>query len=286
MAQISVSTVPLTDENVQQVYSWVDGIPLSRPKRNITRDFSDGVLTAEVTKHYFPKLVELHNYSTANSTSQKFYNWNTLNQKVFKKLGFMLSKNDVDLVVNCHPGTVEQILLTLKGVIEAKLEKKAAKEQMMSEISQISEASRYPQQGFPDETIQRMSQIQISQNPPPSIPQSKIQYQTIPPVQQQHQQQPPSKHGPSQVPTQPQQQAPPAQMPPQPQPFNPSLFDRFGVPDLQVKALLDKKDQQIKELQEHVETLETRLQKMEQIIRIKDNKIQKMTQRMQQAGIM
>ena len=36
----------------------VDEIPLSRPKRSITRDFSDGVLMAEVVHHYFPKLVE------------------------------------------------------------------------------------------------------------------------------------------------------------------------------------------------------------------------------------
>jgi len=36
----------------------VDEIPLSRPKRSITRDFSDGVLMAELVHHYFPKLVE------------------------------------------------------------------------------------------------------------------------------------------------------------------------------------------------------------------------------------
>ncbi len=27
---------------MQQIYAWVDEIPLTRPKRNITRDFSDG----------------------------------------------------------------------------------------------------------------------------------------------------------------------------------------------------------------------------------------------------
>jgi hypothetical protein len=39
-------------------YPQVDEIPLSRPKRSITRDFSDGVLMAELVHHYFPKLVE------------------------------------------------------------------------------------------------------------------------------------------------------------------------------------------------------------------------------------
>lgn len=32
----------LTDEELQRIYIWVDSIPLSRPKRNIARDFSDG----------------------------------------------------------------------------------------------------------------------------------------------------------------------------------------------------------------------------------------------------
>lgn len=36
------------EEELQELYSWVDSIPLSRPKRNIARDFSDGVLLAEV----------------------------------------------------------------------------------------------------------------------------------------------------------------------------------------------------------------------------------------------
>lgn len=32
---------------MQQVYAWVDEIPLTRPKRNIARDFSDGGIVYE-----------------------------------------------------------------------------------------------------------------------------------------------------------------------------------------------------------------------------------------------
>ena len=32
----------MDDEELQQIYTWVDEIPLSKPKRNIARDFSDG----------------------------------------------------------------------------------------------------------------------------------------------------------------------------------------------------------------------------------------------------
>jgi hypothetical protein len=37
------------------------------------------VLFAEVVANYFPRHVELHNYSPANGTDKKLYNWNTLN---------------------------------------------------------------------------------------------------------------------------------------------------------------------------------------------------------------
>lgn len=84
----------------------VDEIPLSRPKRNIARDFADSVLLAEIVHHYFPKLVELHNYSSANGIQQKLYNWNTLNQKVFRRLGFMISKQDCEAIATCAPGAL------------------------------------------------------------------------------------------------------------------------------------------------------------------------------------
>lgn len=38
----------LSNDDLTRLYTWVDEIELSRPKRNIARDFSDGVLVAEV----------------------------------------------------------------------------------------------------------------------------------------------------------------------------------------------------------------------------------------------
>ena len=32
----------LTEEELQALYAWIDEIPLSRQKKSITRDFSDG----------------------------------------------------------------------------------------------------------------------------------------------------------------------------------------------------------------------------------------------------
>ena len=105
---------PATDEELQELYEWVDEIPLSRPKRNIARDFSDAVLLAEVIAHYQPRLVQLHNYSSANSLSQKAYNWKTINSKVLRRLGFSLAQDDIDKLINCTPGAVEALLKMTK----------------------------------------------------------------------------------------------------------------------------------------------------------------------------
>jgi len=70
---------------------------LSRSKRNINRDFSDAVLLAEVVAFYFPRAVELHNYSACNSLEGKRYNFKTLNKKVLRRFdGFEIAHYDVE----------------------------------------------------------------------------------------------------------------------------------------------------------------------------------------------
>ena len=104
----------LTEDELKPLYKWIDQIPLSRPKRNIARDFSDGVLVAEVIAHFYPKLVELHNYSGANAMSPKVYNWQTLNARALKKLGFQIPREDFMDVCNCRAGAIERVLKLCK----------------------------------------------------------------------------------------------------------------------------------------------------------------------------
>ncbi|XP_074532606.1 sperm flagellar protein 1 [Halichoeres trimaculatus] len=112
----------LTEEDLQDLYAWIDKIPLSRPKRHITRDFSDGVMAAEVVKHFLPKLVDLHNYVPASSTQQKASNWNLLNRKVFSKLNFVVPEETVRKIVLNTTGAIEPVLRALREKIERKLE--------------------------------------------------------------------------------------------------------------------------------------------------------------------
>ena len=41
------------DNQLMYIYEWVDSIPLSRQKKNISRDFNDAVLLAEMIKYQF-----------------------------------------------------------------------------------------------------------------------------------------------------------------------------------------------------------------------------------------
>ncbi|ORZ32242.1 hypothetical protein BCR44DRAFT_37421 [Catenaria anguillulae PL171] len=104
----------LSEEELTDLFKWVDGFPLSRPKRNFTRDFSDACLAAEIIHQLNPRLVELHNYPPANSTSQKIYNWNTLSFKVLRKLGCALTDDTIQQIVQCKPGIVETVLFDIR----------------------------------------------------------------------------------------------------------------------------------------------------------------------------
>ncbi|KAK9541629.1 hypothetical protein VZT92_001657 [Zoarces viviparus] len=112
----------LNGDELQQLYAWIDKIPLSRPKRHIARDFSDGVMAAEVVKYFFPKLVDLHNYTATNTTQQKLSNWNLLNRKVFSKLNFHVPEKTVKRIALSTAGVIEPVLNALRENIVKKLE--------------------------------------------------------------------------------------------------------------------------------------------------------------------
>lgn len=67
---------------------------------------------------YLPRLVELHNYSAANSVTQKEYNWTTLNDKVFRRFGFHLASDDIEQIVRARPGIIERTLLNMRTKLE------------------------------------------------------------------------------------------------------------------------------------------------------------------------
>ncbi|KAG5315977.1 PREDICTED: sperm flagellar protein 1-like [Acromyrmex echinatior] len=101
-------------DHLDEIYDWIDQIKFSRPKRNIARDFSDGVLMAELLKRYYPKYVDVHNYVAGNSIAKKTDNWSTLNRKVLSKIDMRLGKEMINQLASSQPGIIEKVLTDLR----------------------------------------------------------------------------------------------------------------------------------------------------------------------------
>ncbi|XP_012223119.2 sperm flagellar protein 1 [Linepithema humile] len=102
------------NETDKELDAWIDGITFSRQVKNLSRDFSDAVLMAEILKFYYPRYVELHNYVPANNYNTKKENWNTLNRKVLTKIDMKLNKDTIHHLANASQGAIEKLLLELK----------------------------------------------------------------------------------------------------------------------------------------------------------------------------
>ena len=206
---------------------------VSRPKRNIARDFSDGMMLAEVVAAYFPSFVELHNYSPAHSIQQKLYNFDTLNQRVLKKLGFQIPRPVIEDIANCRPGAIENVLNALQYKMAKYREKMKKKSGGGGSIAGSDSGLKQQQQQQQINNNNNVNDSKASENKVPSNKQAGG-----------------ARGGKAAA-------APTAQM----------IVDQ---------EILVEKEQQIRELQETVEVLELKVAKLEQLLRLKDNKIAKL----------
>ncbi len=111
----------LNDQMLEELYEWIDHIPLSRQKKRIERDFSDGYCVAEIVHHFLPQIIDMHNYTPAFNMQQKMANWGILNSKVFNRFGLNVPLNITQNICNCRPGYIEVLLHNLRYKIEEKL---------------------------------------------------------------------------------------------------------------------------------------------------------------------
>ena len=72
----------INEDEIREVYEWVDSFTLSRIKRSISRDVSDAVLLQEILKVYFPSTVVLNTIVQAHSRKDKLVNWDYLRRTV------------------------------------------------------------------------------------------------------------------------------------------------------------------------------------------------------------
>ncbi|XP_060942750.1 sperm flagellar protein 1 [Limanda limanda] len=245
----------LSEEELLGLYAWIDGIPLARPKRHITRDFSDGaalqkfflflpssasssaVMAAEIVKYFLPKLVDLHNYIPANSTPQKLSNWSLLNRKVFSKLNFHLPEDTVSKIALSTAGAIEPVLSALREKIDKKLEQDADNILYRTELEYFD--SRKHLERLPAE-IRQTEAAQLRgdemkkddrRRPRNGNPQYTAQFDT-------------------------------------------DMDPRFGI-------ILQEKEQTVIALQETVEILQMKMSRLEHLVHLKDMRIEELTRHLE-----
>uniref|UniRef100_A0A182KAS8 Calponin-homology (CH) domain-containing protein n=1 Tax=Anopheles christyi TaxID=43041 RepID=A0A182KAS8_9DIPT len=106
-------SIQLSTQELIDVYHWVKKFILSKDIKNINRDLADGVLVAEILKHLYPKLVDLHNYTKCNATRNKLDNWQTLNRKVLSRLNIYLDDELMGDLASGSNGMMEVLLFEL-----------------------------------------------------------------------------------------------------------------------------------------------------------------------------
>ncbi|KAK3095814.1 hypothetical protein FSP39_019559 [Pinctada imbricata] len=105
------------------LFQWLDRVPLSRKRKNLEKDFADGVLVAEIIKHYLPKMIDMHMYSPASSTTQQMDTWRLLNRKVLQKLDFDLSEEVTRAIAKRKPGVIQKVLMLLRYQLDRQLQR-------------------------------------------------------------------------------------------------------------------------------------------------------------------
>lgn len=222
-------------------------------------DFADGVLFAEIIGSYYPRIVEMHNYSAANSHTQKMYNWKTLNTKVLKKLGYKLHEQDIDDVIRAAPGAIEKVLKVLQERL------------FMAQRGEIkvgaSRASSVPTEGGPG----RMAPPPRSGGPPPAgrrtpdgLPEGGCGAAVVAST-------PVGGCGGGCIGGVASGHPPPQQM------------QRYQQ-EVDTELLIEK-EQQIAELREMMVVMSEKIKKLEQLVRVKDSKIENLLGKLHKYGI-
>jgi len=115
----SFGAVELQRDRINRaVLRWLQSLDLSYAIRTVKRDCANGFLIAEVLSRYYPKDVEMHNYSNGHSLACKKDNWSQI-AKILKLKGIPLTQGHIDDTINAVPNgavaLVEKLYTVLTG---------------------------------------------------------------------------------------------------------------------------------------------------------------------------
>ncbi|KAK7008718.1 sperm flagellar protein 1-like isoform X1 [Biomphalaria glabrata] len=248
----------LDESELEELYTWVDKIPLSRPKRNIARDFSDGVLVAEIVKHFLPKLVELHNYTPGNATPQKMQNWFLLNRKVFLKLNFQLTEDLIRELCLCKQGLVERFLMHLRAKIEKASWEMHKQSGERNEIAQHQSKTALKMANPKNVKYKHSDKPEADQN----ISMSNVSFQTH------------ERNDYTRDVSPPRQKLPPAP----PQKGNNKMKP---IDDMVPRAMYEEKEQECLAKEETIQILQAKVRRLEHLLHLKDVRLEELQVRLE-----
>ncbi|XP_069487543.1 spermatogenesis-associated protein 4 [Ambystoma mexicanum] len=96
----------------REVLRWLQSLDLTFPLKNVRRDFSNGLLIAEIFFWYFQEDIQMHSYENGTSIENKLGNWSQL-ERFFMKRDIKISRELIDGTIHCKPGAAELLLQTI-----------------------------------------------------------------------------------------------------------------------------------------------------------------------------
>ncbi|KAL1773294.1 spermatogenesis-associated protein 4 [Sigmodon hispidus] len=100
---------PRSSRLSRSVLRWLQGLDLSFFPRNITRDFSNGYLVAEIFCIYYPWDLRLSSFENGTSLKVKLDNWAQI-EKFLARKKFKLSKELIHGTIHCKAGVPEILI--------------------------------------------------------------------------------------------------------------------------------------------------------------------------------
>lgn len=104
----------LDAEELADLYEWLDRVPLSKPRSNVEKDFSDGLLAAEIVRFYYPDLVDFRMLRPVLNLQERTEQWKLLNSEVFDKIGLTVPSHVLTQLSIAKTGIAQAFLFNLR----------------------------------------------------------------------------------------------------------------------------------------------------------------------------
>lgn len=103
------------------IYCWLDTFKFSKSKKNMTRDFSDGVLFVELLNQALPKIViEYHNVTPTLNKNQKADNWYQIQKRINARTTLKITNSEIAEIISYQPYAIERLIDRLYRIILSK----------------------------------------------------------------------------------------------------------------------------------------------------------------------